>query len=176
MVSAFRGHGVISANFGAFDASTIDTWAAADVLRYPTLRSPTATDADARKGCRKSIMHFGSPAPATASTPVAPRDTSIDHELRAHFVIELVGKLDDLAAIKDGNALHRFFCVVFAPPAFLVPKPTFRRINGLIIIFLYSFPIPSFHMYIIRLNGDLLRVPGPRATQGPPPPTEGTLL
>ena len=57
-----------------------------------------------------------------ASTPVAPRATSIDHELRAHFVIELVGKLDDLAAIKDGNALHRFFCVVFAPPAFFSPK------------------------------------------------------
>jgi len=61
MVSAFRSDGVISTKFGAFDASTIDTRAAADVLRYPTLRGPTATDADARKGFRMSIIHFGGP-------------------------------------------------------------------------------------------------------------------
>ena len=61
IVSAFRSDGVISTTFGAFDASTIDPRAAADVLRYLTLRGPTATDADARKGCRMSIIHSGSP-------------------------------------------------------------------------------------------------------------------
>ena len=83
---------VISANVGALDASTIDTRAAADVLRYSTLQSPTATDADARKGCRKSITHFGSPASATREGIYAQRtpDTSIDHELRAHFVNRLI--------------------------------------------------------------------------------------
>ena len=61
MVSAFRGDGVISTKFGAFDASTIDTREAADVLRYLTLRGPTATDTETRKGCQMSIIHFGSP-------------------------------------------------------------------------------------------------------------------
>jgi len=61
MVSAFRSDGVISTKFGAFDAYTIVTWAAADVLRYLLLRGPTATDADASKGFRMSIIHFGGP-------------------------------------------------------------------------------------------------------------------
>ena len=61
MVSAFRSDGVISTKFGAFDAYTIVTRAVADVLRYPTLRGPTATDADARKGFRMSIINFGGP-------------------------------------------------------------------------------------------------------------------
>jgi hypothetical protein len=91
MVSAFRGDGVISTKFGAFDAYTIVTRAAAAILRYLTLRGPTATDADAREGCRIVNNTLWQPLlAATASTPVKPRDTSIDHELRAHFVIGLI--------------------------------------------------------------------------------------
>ena len=35
--------------------------------------------------------------------PVTPRDTSIDHELRAHFVIGLIVELDDLPELTDAN-------------------------------------------------------------------------
>jgi hypothetical protein len=88
MVSALRGDGVISAKFGAFDAYTIVTRAVADVLRYPTLRGSTATDADARKGCRIVTNTLWQPLlAATACMLVTPRGNSIVQELRAHFVI-----------------------------------------------------------------------------------------
>ena len=91
IVSAFRGDGVISTKFVAFDAYTIVTRAVADVLRDPTLRGSTATDADARKGCRIVTNTLWQPLlAATASMPVTPRGTSIDQELRAHFVIRLI--------------------------------------------------------------------------------------
>ena len=61
MVSAFRGDGVISAKFGAFGAYTSATRAVADVLRYPTLRGPTAADADAKRAveCQNTLWQPG---------------------------------------------------------------------------------------------------------------------
>ena len=49
-VSAFRGDGINSTSFGAANAFKTVPRAAADVLRYPTLRGPRATEIAAGRG------------------------------------------------------------------------------------------------------------------------------
>ena len=49
-VSAFRGDGASSTNFGAANACKTAPRAAANILRYPTLRGPRATEIAAGRG------------------------------------------------------------------------------------------------------------------------------
>ena len=92
MVSAFRSDGVISTKFGAFDAYTVYTRAGS--RRLSTISNaarPHSNRCRRKEGLSNVNNTLWRPLLAVmASTPVAPRNTSIDHELRAHFVIGLI--------------------------------------------------------------------------------------
>ena len=82
-VSAFRGDGASSTNFGAHwprqaaNACKTAPRAAANVLRYPTLRGPSATEIAAGRGYRKAADAKGAACsprrPLRSSHPVALR-------------------------------------------------------------------------------------------------------
>ena len=78
-VSAFRGDGASSTNFGAQAANACKTSprAAANVLRYPTLRGPSATEIAAGRGYRKAADAKGAACsprrPLRSSHPVTLR-------------------------------------------------------------------------------------------------------
>ena len=76
-VSAFRGDGINSTNFWAANAFKTVPRAAADVLRYPTLRGPSATEIAAGRGYRKAADAKGAACsprrPLRSSHPVTLR-------------------------------------------------------------------------------------------------------
>ena len=76
-VSAFRGDGASSTNFGAANACKTAPRAAANILRYPTLRGSRATEIAAGRGYRKAADAKGAACsprrPLRSSHPAALR-------------------------------------------------------------------------------------------------------